>query len=385
MERKRTTFFILIAVLIGVIIGIFIWKILAPKLGAGVFYYRLDGNKANLILLNGKGEGEKVLTVDAQEVDLGKYKPPRYTFVSSDNRQMVYFKKTKEEIIQELGNDMVASRIFYEPILVNLKTGTEKKINQPVDASTIVFSSDNNNIAWIKEIKESTFDEIQKNQTKREIWTSRADGENAQLLTALDDNVVLLRRWNEDYIYFQGVSGVNAKSIGRINIINKKVDYITPKGCEEGLINCQNISFSSTGNFFLYEIYSIKNNKEITELYLGDFERKEFKPILTTDRISDKVWLESEKGFVYTEQEEIKGQVKETAHLVDLYRETDIELYSGSYLNELAFDGSNDYLYFLEKVDTEEINMFDLKRLNIKSKKAEKVLTENYNNILIIQ
>ena len=147
MERKRTTFFILIAVLIGVIIGIFIWKILSPKLGAGVFYYRLDKNKANLILLNGKGEGEKVLTIDAQEVDLGKYKPPRYTFVSSDNRQMVYFKKTKEEVIQNLGDDMIASRIFYEPILVNLKTGTEKKINQPLDASTVVFSSDGNNIA----------------------------------------------------------------------------------------------------------------------------------------------------------------------------------------------------------------------------------------------
>ncbi len=385
MERKRTTFFILIAVLIGVIIGIFIWKILSPKLGAGVFYYRLDKNKANLILLNGKGEGEKVLTIDAQEVDLGKYKPPRYTFVSSDNRQMVYFKKTKEEVIQNLGDDMIASRIFYEPILVNLKTGTEKKINQPLDASTVVFSSDGNNIAWIKEIKESTFEEIQKNNTKREIWISRADGENAQPLTTLDDNVVLLKRWNEDYIYFQGVSGVNIKSIGRIDVLNKKVNYITPQGCENGLVNCQNTYFSPTGNLFLYEIYSVKNNKEITELYLGDFERKEFKPILTTDRISDKVWLESEKGFIYTEQEAVKNGIKETIHLVDLYKETDVELYSGSYINELAFDGSNDYLYFLEKVDTEEINMFDLKRFNVKNKKAEKILTENYNNILIIQ
>jgi len=385
MERKRTTFFILIAILIGVIIGIFAWKILAPKLGAGVFYYRLDGNKANLVLLNGKGEGEKVLTIDAQEVDLGKYKPPRYTFISSNNRQMVYFKKTKEETIQNFGNDLVANRIFYEPILVNLKTGTEKKINQPLDASSVVFSSDNNNIAWIKEIKESTFDEIQKNNTKREIWISRADGENPQPLVSLNDNVVLLKRWEGNYIYFQGVSGINAKSVGRIDVLNKKADYITPKGCEVSLTNCQNISFSPTGNFFLYEIYSIKDNKEITELYLGDFGNNEFKPILTTDRISDKLWLESEEGFVYTEQEVIENQLKETIHLVDLYKETDTELYSGSYINELAFDGSNNYLYFLEKVDTEEINMFDLKRFHIKNKKAETVLTENYNNILIVQ
>jgi hypothetical protein len=385
MERKRTTFFILIAILIGVILGIFIWKILAPKLGAGVFYYRLDKNKANLILLNGKGEGEKALTVDAQEVDLGKYKPPRYTFVSPDNRQMVYLKKTKEETIQILDNDMVANRVFYEPFLVNLKTGTEKKINQPLDASTVIFSADSNNIAWIKEIKESTFEEIQQNGIRREIWTSRADGENAELIVALSDNVVLLKNWTGDYIYFQGVSGVNVKSIGRIDIISKKVDYITPQGCDSGLTNCQNILFSPTGNFFLYEIYSAKNNKEITELYLGDFENKEFKPILTTDRISDKLWMESEKGFVYTEQQSIKNQIQETIHLIDLYRETDIELYSGSYINELAIDESNNYLYFLEKTDTEEVNMFNLIRLNIKNKKTDKILTENYNNILIIQ
>jgi hypothetical protein len=385
MERKRITFFVLIAILAGIIIGIFAWKLLSPKLGEGVFYYRLDKNKANLILLNGKGEGEKILTVDAQEVDLSKYKPPRYTFISPDNRQMVYLKKTKEETVQNLGNNMIANRIFYEPFLVNLKTGTEKKINQPIDASRIVFSSDSNSIAWIKEIKESTFEEIQENNIKREVWTSRADGENAKLLVILDDGVVLLKNWTGNYIYFQGVSGVNIKSLGRINISNKKVDYVIPQGCDSGLINCQNILFSSTGNFFLYEIYSMKNGKEITELYLGDFGNKEFRPILTTDRISDKIWIESEKGFIYTEQEIINNQIKETIHLVDLYKEIDTEIYSGSYINEIAIDESNNYLYFLEKAETEEINMFDLIRLNLKNKKIDKILTENYNNILIIQ
>jgi len=388
MEKKRLSFFILIAVLIGVIIGILIWRILTPKLGEGVFYYKLDKEKANLFLLNGTGEGEKVITVDAQEVDLGKYKPPKYTFISPDNRQMIYFKKTKEEPIATVDKDLVASRVFFDPILVNLKTGTEKKINQSLDASTVVFSPDSNNIVWIKEIKESTFEEIQKDQIKREIWTSRADGENAELLIKLDDNVVLLKRWSGNYIYFQGVSGVNIKSIGRIDVSNKKVDYLVPKGCDQNLTNCQNIEFSPSGNMFLYEIYSQKNNKDITELYLENFETKESKLILTTDRISDKLWLENEKGIVYTNQEAVQGQgiiIKETIHLVDLYKESETDLYSGNYINELAFDGSNDYLYFLEKADTSEVNIFNLMRLNVKSKKAEKILTDNYNNILIIQ
>jgi hypothetical protein len=217
------------------------------------------------------------------------------------------------------------------------------------------------------------------------VWTSRADGENAQALIALEDNVILLKAWKGNYVYFQGVSGINVKSIGRIDIVNKKVEYIIPQGCEAGLINCQNILFSPTGNMFLYEIYSTKNNKEITELYLGDFEKKEFKPILTTDRISDKLWFKNEEGIIYTEQEVINNEIKETIHQVNLYKETDTELYSGSYVNELAFDGSGGYLYFLEKIESEQVNMFDLKRLNIKNKKVEKVLTENYNNILIIQ
>ena len=388
MEKKRLSFFILVAVLVGIIIGILIWRILTPKLGEGVFYYKLDNNKANMFLLNGTGEGEKVITVDAQEVDLGKYKPPKYTFISSDNLQMIYFKKTKEEPINTGDPTLIATRIFFDPILVNLKTGTEKKINQSLDASTLVFSPDSNNIAWIKEVPESTFEEIQKDQIKREIWTSRADGENAQLLIALDDNVVLLKCWSGNYVYFQGVSGVNIKSMGRIDVLNKKVDYLVPQGCDQQLTNCQNIEFSPSGNLFLYEIYSQNNGKDVTKLYLGNLETKESKLIVTTDKISDKAWLGGEKEIVYTNQEAVQGQgiqIKETIHLVDLYKESKTDLYSGNYLSELAFDDSNDYLYFLEKADTSEVNTFNLMRLDVRNKKADKVLTDNYNNILIIQ
>ncbi|MBU4285039.1 hypothetical protein KKF60_00295 [Patescibacteria group bacterium] len=386
MERKRLTFFILIAVLIGIILGILLWKILSPKLGEGVFYYRLDGNKANLFLLDNKGEGEKIITVAAQEVDLGKYKPPRHSFISPDRRQLVYFKKSKEEQIGDLGNGMIASRIYYDPILVNLKTGTEKKIEQPIDSTSLVFSPDSNSIAWIKEIKDSTYEEIEKNDTKRELWISIADGESPQLLAKFEENVLLLKRWNEDYVYFQGIFDANIKSLGRINIKTKRVEYIIPKGCNTNLTNCQNIEFSPSGKMFLYEIYSKKNDKEITELYLGDFEKRDYKPVLTTDRISDKIWLDTEKGFFYTEQKSGKNnEIIETIHLVDLYKETDNEIYSGSYISQLAFDGSSNSLYFLERSEGEELNMFNIMRLNVKIKEAEKMLTENYNNILIVQ
>lgn len=386
MERKRTTFFILIAVLIGIIIGILLWKVLTPKLGEGVFYYRTDNNKANLFLLNGKGEGEKIVAVVAQEVELGKYKPPRHSSISPDGRQLVYFKKSKEEPLMTSADGLVASRIFYDPILVNLKTGTDKKIDQSIDSSSLLFSPDSNNIAWIKEVTGSTYEEIEKNGQKRELWISRADGDNAQLLAGFDENIILLKRWSGDYIYFQGLFDVSIKSIGRINIETKKIDYIVPKDCDDNLTNCQNIEFSPTGKMFLYEIYTQKDNREITELYLGDFEKKEYKAVLTTDRISDRIWLDSEKGFFYTEQETTKEQgLKETIHLVDLYKETDSILYSGSYISQMAFNGSSNYLYFLERAEGNEINMFKIVRLDIKNKKTETVLTDNYNNLLIIQ
>lgn len=386
MERKRLTFFILIAVLIGIIIGILLWKILSPKLGEGVFYYRLDGDKANLLLLNNEGEGEKIVAVAAQEVDLGKYKPPRHSFLSSDKRQLIYFKKSKEEQIKDFGNGMIATRTYYDPILVNLKTGTEKKIEQKIDSVSLVFSPDNNSIAWIKEIEDATYEDIEKNNTKRELWMSIADGENPQLLAKFEENVILLKRWSEEYIYFQGIFDANIKSLGRINIETKKVEYIIPKSCDANLTNCQNIEFSPSGKMFLYEIYSKKNGKEITELYLGDFERRDYKPVLTTDRISDKIWIDTEKGFFYTEQKSGKNnEIIETIHLVDLYKETDNEIYSGSYISQLAFDGSSNSLYFLERSEEEEVNMFNIMKLNIKSKEAEKILTENYNNILIVQ
>lgn len=386
MVKKRITFFVLVAVLIGVILGILIWKILSPKLGEGVFYFRVNGDKSDLFLLDSDSEGKKIVSIPAQEVDLGKYKSPSHSYISPDSKELIYFKKFKEEPIINSGQDIVVSRVYYNPILVNLQTGTDKKIDQKIDPASLVFSEDGNNIAWIKEVNGATYNDIEKSNAKRELWISRADGADAKLLASFDENVILLRKWSENYIYFQGLYDVSNKTLGRIDKDNKKIDYIVPKGCDDNLTNCQNIEFSPSGEMFIYEIYSKNNDKEITELYLGDFVKKEFKPILTTDRISDRLWLDNGKGFLYTEQELTQEKtVQETIHLVNLFKETDKVLYSGSYVSQLAMDSSGDYLYFLEKDNkAEQVNIFKLMRLNMKNQESGTVLTENYNNILLV-
>jgi hypothetical protein len=77
--------------------------------------------------------------------------------------------------------------------------------------------------------------------------------------------------------------------------------------------------------------------------------------------------------------------VRETIHLVDLYKETEQKLYQGSYISQLVCNSANDYLYFLENENGDEVNRFKLMQLNIKTKKADTILVENYNNILLIQ
>ena len=153
--------------------------------------------------------------------------------------------------------------------------------------------------------------------------------------------------------------------------------------------NCQNIEFSNSGPRFLYEIYNKTEDKEITELYLGDFE-KNFQEVLTTDRISEKIWLNNEKQFVYTEQELVRKEdgggekeMREKIHLVDIKNQTDGIIYEGSYISQLAINPDDKYLYFLEKDKSEE-NNFNLIKLNIKTKEANIVLTKNYNHILLI-
>jgi hypothetical protein len=390
--KKQTGFFILIAVLIGIALGILAWDIFTPNLAKGVFYYQVENSKVKLFLITGKDEPEEIGSFPAREVDFGKYKPPRHSYISNNGKQMIYFKKTGEVPLEEfdLGENIVAVRVISEPILVNLKTSNEKKIDQPIDSSGLVFSPNDEQIVWIKQVKEATFQDIEEGGKRRELWISRVDGEDGKFLANFDENVILLKQWVGDYIYFQGIWDVSVRSLGRINIKTKKVDYLNPQLCGEFLENCKEIKFSNSGKYFFYEIYEKTNDKEITQLYLGDFEKREYQALLTTDRISDSLWLYNEKEFLYTEQEMVRkegggGQkeMRETIHLVNFKRQTDDIIYAGSYVSQLTIDPNNRYLYFLEK--QRQGDNFDLRRLDIKTKKTETILTGDYNHILLVK
>ncbi len=387
--KKQTGFFILIAILIGIGIGILLWTILTPNLGQGVFYYQIEGNKANLFLIKSKDEPEKIVSLSAREIDIGQYRPPRHSYISHNGKQMIYFKKTGEVPIEFTENkEVVISRVIYEPTLVNLKTGKEQKIEQSIDSSSLVFSSNDEQIAWIKEIKEATYPNIEQSGKRRELWISRIDGENAQLLDNFDENVILLKKWSGDYIYFHGLWDATIRSLGRVNVKTKKIDYLVPRHCERFLENCKDIEYSVSGKKFIYEIYTKENDKEITELYSGDFEKREFQALLTTDRISDKLWHYNEKEFFYTEQEMIKKEgggkrLEERIHLVNIKNKTDDVIYAGSYVSHLTLDPGGRYLYFLEKQI--ERDDFNLQRLDVKKKQVETILFDDYNHLLLIK
>lgn len=385
MELKHKSFFILLAIVIGILIGIAIWKFIGPTLGRGVFYYRIDGDKANLFLLK-NSSSKKLVSLPAREIDPGDFRPPKRSYVSNSRKEMIYFKQIEEVPVEGIteNQEFVVNRIVYKPILVNLKNGKETEINQLIDSAGVVFSPDDKEIAWIKQIDEVTYSQIEQSGKKREIWISDGNGESAELLAGFDENLIILKKWVGDYIYFQGLFDVYTQSLGRINIKTKQVEYLIPQGCVKSLENCKNIEFALSGNKFLYEIISKKDDKDITELYLGDFDKNEFLAILTTDQIGNRVWVDDGEMFFYTEQEVDKfDKVTETIHLVDIKNQTDDSVYSGNYISQLTFDWAGRYLYFIEK--QEEGENFNLMILDLKTKKTEILLTENYNKILLIQ
>jgi hypothetical protein len=390
MELRQKGFLVLIAIIIGIGIGIFIWNLLGSVLTKGIFYYKVDGDKADLFSAKDSNT-KKILSVSAREIDPGDFRPPKRTYVSHDRKNMVYFKQVDEKPLENQENpELIAYRVIYEPMLVNLKNKKEIKINQSMDSASLVFSSDDNQIAWIKQIDEATYQEIETSGKKRELWISKINGDDAKLLASFDENLILLEIWSGDYIYFQGLWDVNNRSMGRININTKEIENMVPGQCEEFLGNCQNIEFSPTGNRFLYEIYTKKDDKDITALYLGDFDKKEFLEVLTTDQISDRLWLDDGERFFYTEQSLVKRgdgtaemDTRETIHLVDIKNQIDDKIYSGSYISQLTLDLVKRYLYFLEKEKDGE--NFNLNRMDLKTKEVKTILTDNYNKILLIQ
>jgi hypothetical protein len=385
MKPKHKSFFILLAIVIGIFIGIGIWKFIGPTLGRGVFYYQVNGDKANLFLLK-NSSSKKLVSLPAREIDPGDFRPPKRSYVSNGRGEMIYFKQVDEVPVQGVTEDpnLVVNRVVYKPILVNLKNDREAEINQSIDSAGVVFSPDDEKIAWIKQIDEVTYSQIEESGKKREIWISEKNGENPEMLAEFEENMVILKKWSGDYIYFQGLWSIYTQSLGRINIKTKQVEYLIPQGCVKSLENCTNIEFALSGNKFLYEIISKKDDKDITELYLGDFDKNEFLAVLTTDQIGNRVWVDDGEIFFYTEQEVDKeNNVTETIHLVDIKNQTDDSVYSGNYISQLTFDFAGRYLYFIEK--QKEGESFNLMTLDLKTKKTEIILTENYNKILLIQ
>jgi len=381
---KHKSIFIIAAVIVGVGIGILIWKFWSPAIGSGIFYFQVSDNKANLYLLK-NSNSKDLVSLSAREVDVNDFRPPKHAFISNSREEMIYFKEVGEEPVTGIGESegMQVNRVIYKPVLVDLRSGKETEINQQIDSTSIVFSPDDSQIVWVKSVAETTYQQIEESGKKRETWVSDKNGGNAQLLASLDENLVMLKRWTGSYIYFQGLWDTTNKSIGRIDTRTKQTEHLIPDGCTDMMENCNNIEFSPSGSKFLYEISSNKDNKDITELYLGDFETRQYLAVLTTDQIGNRLWIDDGQKFFYTEQVEDKnGNVVETIHLVDIQNQTDDSVYSGNYISELTFDSAGRYLYFLEK--QKDSNNFNLVQLDLKTRKNAIILSDNYNRVLLM-
>jgi len=88
---KHKSFFILAAILVGIGIGILVWKFLRPALGGGVFYFQVENDKANLFLLK-NANSKSLVSLPAREIDPGDFRPPKRSYVSNSREEMIYFK-----------------------------------------------------------------------------------------------------------------------------------------------------------------------------------------------------------------------------------------------------------------------------------------------------
>ena len=383
---KKTKRKILVGLLILVIVILGALLVLSKEaakysLKEAVFYYKGEGKDSKLFYLILNREPEYLLTLPSEEIELNKYKVHQHSYFSHSGETLIYFEKIDEIPIGEVAEEYVAYRKIYKPKLVDLKTSIIKDIEQEIDAGSLVFSSDDTDIAWVLKVKESTIPELESAQKKREIWLSSPDGSNARKLVALDDRVVLLQRWNENYIYFWGVKGAGYYSLGRIDVRNGRVTYLQPKYCLEDLTNCQNFRLSSSGELFIYEAGVANEDGETIELFVESFDGKQSWQILVDNYISDRLWMPDEGSIIYTEQlTERKVGLREKIHLVNLDTKEDKEIYSGSYLSQLVPDSSGKYLYFLEKETDEK---FNLKRIDIKSSETAIIDFGPYNQLKV--
>jgi len=345
----------------------------------GVFYFKTEGENSKLFYMVPNKEPEYLLDLPSEEVGTDYYKVPKHSYLSHDGQVLIYFERTKEMPIGTISEEegLVAYRIFYKPEYVDLKTGSIKNIDQDIDSGSLVFSPNDKKIAWIKQVEESTVEELESKNKKREVWLSDFDGQNAERLAILDEKVILLQRWSGHFIYFWGIQGTGYYSLGMINAENGQVEYLSPQHCSENLSNCQNFKFSSSGQLFMYEAGSIKEDKKTIDLFVESFDNQKSWQILVENYISDRLWLPDENSIIYTEQvTEKKGELKEKIHLVNLETKEDKEIYSGSYISQLVPNIFGNYLYFLEKETDEKFNLVEL---NIEKGEARIIDSGEYN------
>jgi len=380
--KKKIAVILIIAAIIILCLFLIIGKGTIPYLSEnGVFYYKIEGKDAKLFSLGSGNEPKYLTTMPAEEINPDDYRVPKHSYVSESGDILIYFERTEEIPLGTIGenDEYTAYRIIYQPKYIDLKSKTVKEIEQDIDSGSLVFSSKEDKIAWVLLAQESTVGELEQAGVQREVWISNSDGTNAKQLAVLDDKVVLLQRWEDDYIYFWGIKGVGYYTLGRINVKSGKVQYIRPKYCLENLTNCQNFSFSPSGKLFIYEAGFNQQNNDNLEIFAESFTGSESWKILVANYVSDRVWMPDNNSIIYTEQvTEKKLGVREKIHLANLETGEDTEIYTGSYISQINSDTSGKYLYFIEKETDEK---FNLVKLNIKSGKTEIIDSGEYYHL----
>lgn len=380
--KRKIAIILIVAAIIILCLFLVIGKGVIPRLSDnGVFYYKVEGKDAKLFSLESGDNPKHLTTIPAEEIGVDDYRVPKHTYVSESGNVLIYFERTEEIPLGTMGenDEYTAYRIMYQPKHVDLKSGEVKEIKQDIDSGSLVFSPDENKIAWVSLVQESTVGELEQAGVQREVWLSNSDGTDAKQLVILDDKVVLIQRWEGNYIYFWGIKGVGYYTLGRINTKSGKVQYVRPKYCLEDLTNCQNFSFSPSGRLFIYEAGFNQENNENVEIFAESFTGGESWKILVANYVSERIWMPDNKSIIYTEQTtERKIGVRETIHLANLETGEDTEIYTGSYISQIFPDSSGRYLYFIEKESDEK---FNLVKLEIKSGKADIIDSGEYYHL----
>ncbi len=384
-QAKRKIFIIFLALIVIIIGLVLVLSKEAAKysLKEAIFYYKAENENSKLFYIDMGKEPRYLTILPSEEINPGSYKVPKHTYISHNGKFLIYFERVGEVPIGMVSDEenLMAYRIFYKPKYLDLKNDSIKNIEQNIDSGSLVFSPDDKEIAWVLSVEESTVEELEENEKKRGVWLSNPDGANARQLAILDEKVVLLQRWSNNYIYFWGIQGTGHYSLGKINIKTGQVEYAQPKYCLENLINCQNFRFSSSGELLVYEAGLAEENGKNIRLFIESFDGKKSWQILVANYISDRLWLPNEERIIYTEQVTApKVGLREKIHLVNFKTSEDKEIYSGNYISQIFPDASNKYLYFLEKETDEKFNLVEL---NIEENKVKIIDSGQYNQLMI--